>query len=129
MQQAAEALAQAARQIEPGQQPKTDAKSPSPNAEGGGAGGGAKTTVNLEELESNVQRFAKRDWGQLPGQLQTEILQSAGRTPNSNYAKLIRLYFREIAENKSTEPTVVSPRDGRDDAGDSKSSPGQRISK
>ena len=42
-----------------------------------------------------------RDWGKLPGHLQTEILQGAQKNPNGDYARLIRMYFTEIA--KATE--------------------------
>ena len=49
----------------------------------------------LEELLGNRE---SRDWGKLPGHLQTEILQGAGKNPNGDYARLIRGYFREIAK-------------------------------
>jgi len=69
------------------------------------AGGtGARTEVDLRELESELARLSSRNWGELPGTLKTQILQSAGKTPSGDYARLIRFYFEEIAKPPSNQP-------------------------
>lgn len=121
LKQAAQALARAAQQSQPGrspggppsgsgqpdaqgqpggQQASADGQS-QPGGEGGGAGGGsgtgAQVEADLSRLESELKKLSGRDWGQLPGHLRTEIIQAARRRPNSDYSKLIKLYFEEIA--------------------------------
>ena len=51
-------------------------------------------------MEAQLKRMSSQDWGRLPGHLRTEILQRAQRKPNSDYAKLIKLYFRDIAKKE-----------------------------
>lgn len=57
-----------------------------------------------EQIDPNIarlkRRIAGRKWGELPGKLQTEILQAAQKKPNSEYADLIRKYFKEIAKTQ-----------------------------
>ncbi|MEX0704912.1 MAG: hypothetical protein WD069_22625, partial [Planctomycetales bacterium] len=117
LRQAAEALAQAAQGLQPGGQPGQDGQNqasgrrePAGQSPGGsrpplaadsatGDGGGVgETGVDLARLESEIARLTHRQWGQLPGNLQTDIVQAASRKPNGDYAQLIKLYFREIAE-------------------------------
>ena len=58
---------------------------------------GGKAEPDLAELKNLISRKTGRTWGELPGHLRTEILQmSAGRYREA-YARLIQLYFREIA--------------------------------
>jgi hypothetical protein len=47
--------------------------------------------------------MAQREWGRLPGELETEILQSSGRRMDGEYAELIREYFRELSEQQVEE--------------------------
>ena len=56
------------------------------------------TTETLADLKSLVQKKTGRSWGELPGHLRSEILEMA-RQPRyrDDYARLIQLYFREIA--------------------------------
>ncbi len=108
LRRAAQALAQAARQMQPGQsnsaaqrsqgsRPAGSQLAADPQDSDGNSGGGAQVAVDLERLELELKQLAGRQWGQLPGKLRTEILQAARRKPNSDYAKLIKLYFQEIA--------------------------------
>lgn len=59
--------------------------------------------VKLERLK---RRLAGRKWGELPGKLQTEILQAAQKKPNSEYGEQIRQYFKDIAK---TQPVPSTP--------------------
>ncbi|MEX0715117.1 MAG: hypothetical protein WD066_00950 [Planctomycetaceae bacterium] len=121
LRQAAEALAQAALglqcdapqgqgggrpgQGQPGQgQQQANAGEPSdgePSSDGLGDGGGGEAGVDLARLEAELGRLTNREWGKLPGQLQTDIVQAASRRPGGDYAQLIKLYFKEIAETGS----------------------------
>jgi hypothetical protein len=63
------------------------------------AGGmGARTSVDLRQLEARLAGLSSRNWGELPGTLKTRILQSASKSPTGDYARLIQLYFEELAK-------------------------------
>lgn len=76
------------------------------NTEAGGNPG--DRNGRLEELLGSKQ--AGRDWGKLPGHLQTEILQGAKDNPNGDYARLIRMYFREIAKATEGDKKAAPPK-------------------
>jgi len=109
MRQAAQALAQAAQQVQPGQSKseQTAQNQPSPDGE---SGAGADAPVDLSDLDSELQRLSQREWGRLPGSLRTEILQAAGRKPNSDYAPLIKFYFQQIARKQQSGDDKSPPR-------------------
>jgi len=52
---------------------------------------------DLAALRDLVREKSGRRWGELPGHLQTEILQLSKGRYRDDYARLIQLYFREIA--------------------------------
>jgi hypothetical protein len=54
-------------------------------------------TSDLSELKATLARQTGHAWGELPGHLRTEILQMAQGRYRDDYARLIQLYFREIA--------------------------------
>ena len=60
--------------------------------------------TDLAELKEAVRRGTGRNWGELPGHLRTEILQSAHGRYRDDYARLIQLYFREIAAGPAEKP-------------------------
>ena len=43
-------------------------------------------------------------WGELPGHLRTQLLRSSPDRYRDDYARLIRLYYREIARDASGPP-------------------------
>jgi len=90
---------QQAGQGQPGQNSSQNDQ-PGGNPQDGGDGNGAKATLDLRQVESKIKNMSLQDWGRLPGHLRTEILQGAKRRPNSDYAKLIKLYFRDIAKKE-----------------------------
>ncbi len=67
-----------------------------------GSGRGAGLASLSEKWGAELEKLRSRNWGQLPGHLQTEILQAAQKKPNGDYAKLIKLYFEEIARTQKT---------------------------
>ena len=55
-------------------------------------------------MKETIRARTGRNWGELPGHLRTEILQMSQAGYRDDYARLIGLYFREIAAGKD-EPT------------------------
>jgi hypothetical protein len=51
----------------------------------------------LGEIQDLVRSKTGRKWGELPGHLRTEILQMSQGRYRDDYARLIQLYYREIA--------------------------------
>jgi len=56
-----------------------------------------KGEPELAELQAALRAKTGRTWGELPGHLRTEILQMSQGRYRDDYARLIELYFREIA--------------------------------
>ncbi len=105
MANAARALRQAAAQQagEPGNEGDLASRDePSPDGPHGptldpksAAAGTAQ--ADLEELKSLIKAKSGRSWGELPGHLRSEILQMSQGRYRDDYARLIQLYFRELA--------------------------------
>lgn len=68
--------------------------------EAGGNAAGTTATLDLSHLDSELQQQARSNWGRLPGQLRTEILQGAGKKSHPEYTQRIKSYFEQI-----TKPT------------------------
>lgn len=81
-----------------GQQPNRSTPGNANSTSPGGGEGNSSEGGDLSPLQQQLQAQAMRNWGKLPGKLKTEILQSAQRKANGDYAKLIKLYFEEIAK-------------------------------
>jgi hypothetical protein len=83
-----------------------------PNGEPGAAGPGGGntgsgvtgTSGDLNELNAALKKQTPRNWGQLPGQLKTEILQGANKRPRPEYEKQIKSYFEEITKPAAKDP-------------------------
>ncbi|MDB5342866.1 MAG: hypothetical protein JWP89_1243 [Schlesneria sp.] len=76
-----------------------------PGAGGGNTGSGVTgTSGDLNELNTAIKKQAQRNWGQLPGQLKTEILQGANKRPRPEYEKQIKSYFEEITKPAAKDP-------------------------
>jgi hypothetical protein len=58
---------------------------------------GSKADADLTELKAIVRQKTGRAWGELPGHLRNEILQMQAGRYRDDYARIIQLYFREIA--------------------------------
>jgi hypothetical protein len=54
-------------------------------------------TPDLSALQATLARQTGHTWGELPGHLRTEILQRTQGRYRDDYARLIQLYFRELA--------------------------------
>ena len=56
-----------------------------------------KGEADLTELKTLVKQKTGRTWGELPGHLRNEILKLQAGRYRDDYARIIQLYFREIA--------------------------------
>lgn len=119
LQQVAQSLAQAARQLS-GQKPGPSSKAgraqsgnqnqpgepgtqQSSSGGSGESGYGGVDGVDLVQLQLELANLSGRNWGELPSTLRTEILQGAQRTTHADYARLIELYFQEISESTMSQ--------------------------
>jgi hypothetical protein len=96
MRQAAQALQQAAQRLAQQQQPGT----PVPDSSSGTRGVAAGGEPDVRLLGKEMQKYAGKSWGQLPGELRNEILQDMKARYGEDYARIIKLYFEQIAETK-----------------------------
>jgi hypothetical protein len=54
--------------------------------------------ASLDKLEQKLQAATLRNWGRLPGKLQTEILEGGQLPTHPEYARQIQKYFQTIAQ-------------------------------
>jgi hypothetical protein len=96
MRQAAEALAQAARQFAPPLQPGR----PNGSSQDNKLGALAPGEPDLRMFDKNLKKYAGKSWGDLPGELRTKIIQDMKAKYGDDYARIIKLYFEQIADQK-----------------------------
>ncbi len=115
LQQAAQALSDASARIptdnppsagspspgQPGGNPSSGNTSSQPGSQGSGDGRDARGPISIQELDQKLKRMEARNWGQLPGHIKNEVLQGSKKKSNGDYAKQIKLYFKEIAGAKT----------------------------
>ncbi len=101
MQQAADALRQAGRQI--GRQGNQGGQ-PQPGNPGGmnpgGNDGSARGQTDTNPFGPLAEKHKGKSWGELPGEIKTQILQDMKARYGEDYAKYIKLYFEQLAERK-----------------------------
>ncbi len=76
----------------PAPAPPHESPTPTPHA-----AEAAVAESDLSELQALIRARTGRAWGELPGHLRTELLQMSQGRYRDDYARLIQLYFREIA--------------------------------
>jgi hypothetical protein len=99
MRQAAQALQQAAQQLAQ-QQQQNQPGTPMPDSMSNGRGVAEGGQPNIELLGKDKEKYAGKPWGQLPGELRNQILQDMKARYGEDYARIIKLYFEQIAETK-----------------------------
>jgi hypothetical protein len=104
MQQAAQALQQAAQQLAQ-QQAQQPPRSTDPGPRGAADGG----TIDASMLPADKRQFAGKRWGELPGELQTRIIQDMKAKYGDDYARIIKLYFEQIASTSRSGNGPVPP--------------------
>jgi hypothetical protein len=72
------------------------------------SGPAGKAEPDLAKLKDMVRQKTGRKWGELPAHLRNEILQMQGGRYRDDYARVIQLYFREIAGAGTTENSEKS---------------------
>ncbi|QDT99163.1 DUF4175 family protein [Gimesia aquarii] len=111
LKRAAESLSQAATELKSkaqqgsnpgkGQESQTASKNmASGKGQGRSEGGGARNSVDFSQLKTKLKAMSSRNWGELPGNLDTEILQGSRSKTDPEYARLIKHYFEAIAKSK-----------------------------
>ena len=81
---------------------RAPSNTPAPtNQEPKGTRAGVADPETLRQIQDLVRRKTGRKWGELPGHLRTEILQMSQGRYRDDYARLIQLYYREIAAGAS----------------------------
>lgn len=108
MQQAANALQQVAQSLgqqvpanQPGQQPGQQ-----PGSQPGETGPMEGGTPTAQNLPPELQKFAGKRWGELPGELRTRIIQDVKARYGDDYARIIKLYFEQIADRSAGNKAV-----------------------
>jgi len=71
-----------------------------PDSTSGARGVAAGDQPDLRLLGKDMQKYAGKSWGQLPGELRNQILQDMKARYGEDYARIIKLYFEQIAETK-----------------------------
>lgn len=112
LKRAAESLSQAATELKSkaqqgsnpgkGQESQTASKNMAQGkGQGQSEGGGSRNSVDFSQLKTKLKAMSNRNWGELPGNLDTEILQGSRSKTDPEYARLIKHYFEAIAKSKS----------------------------
>jgi hypothetical protein len=109
MQQAAQSLQQAAQSLaNQGQQQGQPGQPNQPNTNGRtGASGAGEPDLTAFGLDRT--KFAGKTWGELPGELRTKIVQDMKAKYGDDYARMIKLYFEQIAS--TYRPAAPPPPD------------------
>ena len=63
-----------------------------------GASGDGRIDESL--LSPDMKKHAGKRWGELPGELQTKIIQDMKAKYGDDYARVIKLYFEQLADTK-----------------------------
>ena len=71
-----------------------DADGQAIDPKGGEAG---VASADLTQLQEAIRNKTGRTWGELPGNLRAELLKQSQSKYRDDYARLIQLYYREIA--------------------------------
>ncbi len=101
MQQAADSLQQASQQMA-GQRPNSSTKSNRATASSGvpGTAGPRPADVDPSSVSPDLKKYAGKRWGQLPGEVQTRIVQELTTQYGPDYAEIIKGYYERLAEGK-----------------------------
>jgi hypothetical protein len=102
MENAARSLRQAASQLAQGAQQNSTGNPESSNSPGllGPAPAG-RPDASL--FGPGVAKYAGKTWGELPGELRTKIVQDMKVKYGEDYARMIKLYFEQLADTKREE--------------------------
>ncbi len=97
MDAAAKALRQAAGELArsgQGEQSAQPSQPGSPSSAGASPGGRPDPSV----FGPGIPKYAGKSWGELPGELRTKIVQDMRAKYGEDYARMIKLYFEQLAD-------------------------------
>jgi hypothetical protein len=97
MRRAAQALRQAAGQLASRQ---GQGNQRSPESQTGPAGAPGSGSPDATAMAVDAKTYAGKPWGDLPGELRTKILQDVKAKYGDDYARIIKLYFEQLADTK-----------------------------
>jgi hypothetical protein len=66
----------------------------------GGNDGSLQSTNDSNPLAPFGEKYKGKSWGELPGEIKTQILQDMKARYGEDYAKYIKLYFEQLADRK-----------------------------
>ncbi|QEL20105.1 DUF4175 family protein [Limnoglobus roseus] len=92
MEKAAEKLNDAAKQLGEGE--------PGQNGDPRNAADKPKVDPTKTDLPKDLQQYLGKPWGDLPGDVKSKIIQDLQAKYGEDYARVIKLYFEQIAEKK-----------------------------
>ena len=90
-------MQQASQQLAQGQQPGK----PNPNSQPGEIGASGEGRPDFSQFGPELKKYAGKRWGELPGELRTKIIQDMKAQYGDDYARIIKLYFEQIADTKA----------------------------
>jgi hypothetical protein len=76
---------------------------------GGDGSGRNNPFVDLTRIEAQFQHMSQKNWGRLPGQMETEILQSTRKKPHTEYTMQVKRYFENLAGQKPATNYAPAP--------------------
>jgi hypothetical protein len=99
LQQASQSLQQQGQQVAMGQ-PQQPGKPPTESRQRSTLGAAGQGRIDESLLPKDMKKYAGKPWGQLPGELRTRIIQDMRDKYGDDYARMIKLYFEQVAETK-----------------------------
>jgi hypothetical protein len=92
MREAAQALTRASRNLQTPRAPGDKQASQ--------LGAPPMDTPDLSMFGKDMKQYAGKSWGELPGELRTRIIQDMRSRYGEDYARIIKLYFEQLADRK-----------------------------
>jgi hypothetical protein len=66
----------------------------------GGHDGNPQGQVDLSKLGPLAEKYKGKSWGELPGEIKTQVISDFKARYGEDYARYIKLYFEQLAERK-----------------------------
>lgn len=85
------------------QQPEKTGKESQQSTSNDASSSAFSSQAHLQMLEKSIGNGTGRNWGKLPGKLQTEMIESSLRPRDPTYRGLIRRYFEDISKTRAPE--------------------------
>jgi hypothetical protein len=100
MARSAQALRQSAQQMTSQRSQQQGLPQPVLAAKPSERGAAGQGMIDVSRLGKDFQKYAGKSWGEVPGELRTRFIQDMREKYGDNYARMIKLYFEQVAETK-----------------------------